>query len=327
MLAGCGESAEERPGRGAALHDSSEAAFPTGDFRAAKGTRTQALAALDSMRRGAMRGAFERLRGAGYRQHVRTEQRAGSGRLVAFEERTVRYRSSSDPPWRVLRSDSSGTFDFGTLGAFVSADRPSAPAGDLARQILAEEPSFLSQRNRYAFQYRLLPDTSLPGGVGATRVVAVRARPDSGGEKQVVRRARLYLDTGTRQLVALRLRRQRTSMLFDEDTRQFVRLRRAPGVADSAAWVPAETRFATRLDILLRPARRFRTTATYDAYRPAPSSARASPAATGARAPGGAGDRQGNAGARPHEERAASRPRRAGRAPAPRPPRRCSRAR
>lgn len=272
LLAGCEGPPEELPERSAPLHAPSEAAFPGDAFQAAKGTRPQALAALDSMRRGALRGAFERLRGASYRRHVRTEQRADDGRLVAFEERTVRYRPGPESAPRVLQSDSSGTFDFGALGSFVSTSRPDAPAGDLARQILAEEPSFLSRRNRYAFQYRLLPDTSLPGGVGTARVVAVRARPDADGEQQTVRRARLYLNADTRQLVAMRLRRQRTSMLFDEDTHQFVRLRRVPAVADSAAWVPAKTRFATRLDMPLRPVRRFRATATYDAFGPAPSS-------------------------------------------------------
>ncbi|PSQ99522.1 MAG: hypothetical protein BRD48_03945 [Bacteroidetes bacterium QS_9_68_14] len=266
LLGGCGGGGTGE--RVAPLHDPLGAAFPSRAFEQASGTRAEALAALDSMQRGALRRAFEQLRGAGYRRHVRTEQRAADGAVVAFKERTVHHRPGRSEP-RVVRSDSAGTFDFGTLGSFVSASG-AAPAQDLAQQILSEEPSFLSRRNRYAFAYRLLPDTSLPGGIGTARVVAVRARPDAGGDPQAVRRARLYLDAGTRQLVALRLHRRRHSMLFDEDTRQFVRLRRAAATDSVTTWVPAETRFATRLDMPLRPGRRFRTTATYDAFRQAP---------------------------------------------------------
>ena len=261
LLGGCG-GGDERDGP---LHGASEGAFQSPIFPDTADTRTQALQALDSLRRGAMQNAFERLADLGYTRRVRTEQLNRKGRVIAYEERTMRHAPGGG--LRVLRSDSSGSFDFGTLGRFADT-QAGAAAADLAQQVIPDEPAFLSERNRYAFQYRLLPDTTLASG--PAQVIAVRARPSPDGDKQTVRHARLHIDRDTRQLVSLRLHRARRSLLFDETTRQFVRLRPAP--ADPAAWVPAQTRFETRLDMPLRPARRFRSKASYDQYRLASSS-------------------------------------------------------
>lgn len=262
LLGGCGEEIE----RGAPLHGASEAAFRQEAFQKAAGTREAALQALDAMKRGAMQGAFANLQHLAYTRHVRTEQLGAGGQVKAFEERVARHTPGGG--LRIVRSDSSGTFDLGLLGRFTSTEAD-APATNLARQVLPEEPAFLSERSRYAFRYRLLPDTALAGG--PAHVVAVRARPGPDGDKQTVRRARLYLNKDTGQLVAVRLHRVRRSLLFDEDTRQYVRIRPVPHRAapDSTGWVPAETRFQTRLHMPLRPARRFRSSASYDQYRPA----------------------------------------------------------
>ena len=262
LLVGCsGESARHAP-----LHDPSRGAFQQEPFRTAAGTRKRALQALDSLRQDALRGAFEALDTLGHTRHVRTEQMNADGTVEAFEERVLCHTAAGR--LRVLRSDSSGTFDFGALQRFTDT-QAGAPTTDLMQQVLPEKPAFLSQRNRYAFQYRLLADTTLESG--PAHVVAVRARPDAGGDKQTVRRARLYLDADSHQLMALQLYRKRNSLLFDEATHLYVRVRPAPNRTEAAAWIPAETRFETRFDMPLRPARHFRSTTSYDFSRPAPS--------------------------------------------------------
>ena len=280
LLADGGCSGE--PAQDARLHDSSEAAFPRragGDraFAEASGTREAALETLGAMKRSALRGAFAPLKRLGYTRRVRTEQLTGEGGGVeAFEERVVRYApgTGGGGAARVLESDSSGAFAFGALGRFASggSGEAKAPSAKLARRTVPEEFPFLSERNRYAFQYRRLPDTTLASG--QARVVAVRARPGVESENQSIRYARLTIDADTHQLVALRMHRVRRSMLFDEDTRQLIRIRPLPGRSSSAArsdsgatWVPAQTRFETQIDAPLRPARRFRSTASYFQYR------------------------------------------------------------
>lgn len=263
VLSGCGG-----PERSATAPD----AAPGAAFREAAGTREAALQALDSLQRGALQHAFADLDRYAFTRRVRTEQLSPAGRVTAFEARVARHQAGGGA--QVLRSDSSGRFDFGWLGHFTSTASEKASPSALAQHVLPDEPAFLTPRNQYAFQYRLLPDTTLGGRTA--RVVAVRAHPDEGDE-QALRSARLYLDRATGQLVAVRLHRAHRSMLFDEDTRLFLRLRPAPGTTAprtnaeaNAAWVPAETRFRTRFQMPLRSERRFRTTATYSRYqRPA----------------------------------------------------------
>ena len=273
FLGGCGPAGTDQD---APLHESSETAFPrhTGNqqaFAAAAGTRKAALALLDSLKRSALRDAFAPLERLGYTRRVRTERLAEGGQVEAFEQRVVRYAPGGDGGARVLRSDSAGALASSALGRFAGSDEadPGAPSANLAQQVLPSEFPFLSKRNRYAFQYRRLPDTTLASG--PAHVVFVRARPDAEGENQSIRYARLTIDEDTRQLVGLRMHRVRRSTLFDEETRQLVRLRPLPGRSarppDSTRWVPAETRFATRLHVLLRPPRRFRSTASYFQYR------------------------------------------------------------
>ena len=255
LLGGCSEDGESNAGLRAQAVPAPEA------FQEAAGTRERAIRLLDSLRRGALQEAFANLPNVGYTRQVRTEQLDPAGGVVAWEERLVRHPVGERP--RIQRRDSSGTFDLGMLGRFAEAEAPSPPT-DLAQQILSEEPAFLTERNRYAFQYRLLPDTSLAGGPAS--VVAVRARPGPDGEQQPLRHTRLYIDKDTRQLVALRLHRVRHSLLFDEETRQYVRLRPLTARDDTNTWVPAEMRFETRMDMPLRPSRRFRTTVSFSEY-------------------------------------------------------------
>jgi hypothetical protein len=263
LLGGCNGTA---PGEPAARRDA-DASVGQEAFRRADGTRAAALRVLDSLKRGAIRNASSHLGGRSYTRRVPTEQIGETGRVTAFQERLLRYGPSRA---RVVRSDSSGAFDFGALGRMVkgtglASTGAGTPATDLTRQVLPDEPAFLSRRNRHAFTYRLLPDTTLAGG--PARVVAVRARPSTDGDRQTVRSARLYIDAATGQLLGVHLHRVRRSLLFDEDTRQRVHIRpasgRTPPPDSAAAWVPAETHFETQLDVPLRPARHVRSTASY----------------------------------------------------------------
>ncbi|QXD14941.1 hypothetical protein GQ464_016215 [Rhodocaloribacter litoris] len=221
-------------------------------------TRDTALAVLSTLRRDAFSGAFAALSAYRYTRYSRTEQLDAGGRRIAFAEQVVRH---AGPAPEHIRVDSGGTFDFGFFRRFVSPARPTESPRDLSPYLLAEEPAFLSPRNRDAFSYRLQPDTLIWDR--PAQVVEVRARPVA-GEEQRVRMARLYLDRATGELIALAVARLDPALLFREESRYFAALR---PVGDST-WVPHLVRFHTRLHLPLLPPRQFRIVSAYYAFAP-----------------------------------------------------------
>lgn len=210
-----------------------------------------AFALLESMQRDAMQQAFPDARQLSYLRLTRTEQLTGGG-VAAYSERVVRLHP--DAPPTTVRIDTGGTFDFGWFSRFVDDQESAAPANP-ADHMLPEDPAFLTARNREAFAYDVGPDTLWLGR--PVRIVTVRARPDA-GERQSIRRARLYIDRATQQLVGFRLERRDETWFYDETSRLDVRLRPADD-----AWLPLRTDVLTAVRLPFSTARTFHSTSTY----------------------------------------------------------------
>ena len=222
--------------------------------------RDSALALLDRMQRSAFDSAFVRLDRYSFVRSIRTEQRTTGGTVTAWTERALRYPVDGTAP-RVLRSDSMGTVTGTTLGPLGPSSNPEPRPPNAATYAFPEEAAYLSKRTQGAFQYAFRPNTSIDGQ--AARVVEIHPKPTPDGHDQVIRFARLTIARGTNQLLAAHTVRSERTLLFQEDSELLVRLQRSP---DRQTWVPADTRFHTRVDVPLRAPQQFRTTSTYTGY-------------------------------------------------------------
>jgi len=92
----------------------------------------------------------------------------------------------------------------------------------------------------------------------------VRVRPDGTGQDQGVRYARLTLDRASQELVGLVVVRAERALLFGEESRLRLRLRRLP----DGRWVPHVTRFRALVHVPFRTPRQFRTVSAYSNYVP-----------------------------------------------------------
>ena len=241
LMAGCSDAPPERP--------------PERNPVAETATRDSALALLRTAEREALQQAFQRLEETSYTRSTIVEQLDTRGNRIASIERRVRHASSQEA--RILSVDSSGRFRFGWLDRFTSGTFDPQNPSRLPVYLGSEDPAYLSERNREAYRYRILPDTVRYGR--PTRVVLVRARPGADDEK-AVRQVRLYIDRESNQLVALNLVRQTDNLLFSEKSRLQAEI--AP-VAENG-WKPATTQFDTQFDIPFQPTRTFRTASTFE---------------------------------------------------------------
>jgi hypothetical protein len=251
-LAGCGPSGA-RP---------DPALVPADTITSAVG-RDSALAVLTSMRRTAFDSAFAVLDRYHVTRTVRTEQLSPSGVATAVRSYTLRYAPA---PARgvVRRRDSAGTFRGGGLfGRAAPARRPADRPADLAGQVLPDQPAYVEPRTREAFRYALRADTLR--NETPVYVLEATARARGTGRDQGVRYVRLLLDRASRQLVGLTTVRAGTALLFGENSRFSIRLRRAP---DGAAWVPHVTRTRASVQVPFRVPRQFRTVSAFYNYRP-----------------------------------------------------------
>ncbi len=216
------------------------------------------LALMGRVQEDALRQAFGQLPHLAYTRYSRTEQFNAQDQLLAFREHTVRAVPDSARP-TPMQADSGGAFDFGFFQTFVSETVPALDVLDLVPYVLPDDPPYRDARHREAYRFRLLPDTLLWDL--EARVLEVRARPDL-GDGQPIRRVRLYVDKGSGQLAALALERIDLAMLFREESTFFVSIR---PLADSL-WVPASTRFQTRITMPFRGTQQFHTAATWTDY-------------------------------------------------------------
>jgi hypothetical protein len=222
--------------------------------------RDSALAVLSSMRRAAFDSAFASLHDYGVTRSVRTEQMTPSGTIAALRSYTLRYPSSAERG-TILKRDSAGTFrDGGLLGWSAPSRSPRERPANVAAQTLSDEPAFVEPRTREAYRYALRTD-SLQDGTPVYLIDAT-ARDRGTGRDQSVRYVRLVLDRETRTLIGLTMVRAGRVLLFEEDSRMYVRLQRAP----DGRWVPHVTRVRAVVDVPFRTPRQFRTVSAYYGY-------------------------------------------------------------
>jgi len=250
---GCATSPADRP----------PAAFaPADTVSASPAERDSALSVLTSMRRTAFDSAFAALDGYGFTRHVRTEQLAPSGTTTAVQSYKVSYQPNAERG-TLQRHDSTGAFrDGGLLASLSSPRRRTERPANRAAEALPDQPAYLAPRTRDAFRYSIRPD-SLRDGT-PTYVVAAQARREEG-----VRYARLTLTRPSHTLIGLTVVRAERALLFREDSRLHIRLRRAPDTPSMSPtwdWVPHVTRFRAVVKVPFRAPRQFRTVSAYYNY-------------------------------------------------------------
>jgi len=238
-------------------------AFMPVDTIASAVDRDSALAVLTSMRRTAFDSAFATAGRYGVTRYARTEQLSPSGTTTAVRSHVVEY-APGDGPGTLRRQDSSGTFRRGGLFGWAAPSR--SPAGrppNVAGQVLSDQPAYVEPRTREAFRYALRADT-LGRGIPVYLIEAT-ARDRGTGRDQGVRHVRLVLDRASRQLIGLTMVRADDVLLFRENSRFHIRLRRAPEEEDE--WVPHVTRSRASVRVPFRAPRQFRTVSAFYHYR------------------------------------------------------------
>ncbi len=237
---------------------SSSSALPTPEEEAAADSVLALLERLDDT---PLRSAFEGLANHAHTQRARTAQFDADGALLASSEREVQYDEQGA---RAIRSESSGTFDFGYLRRFASSDEnieeSALAASGFLEHIILNDPPYASARNREAWRYAFAPDSML--SAGPVRVVQITARPGFDASRSI-RQVRLYLDRTSDRLAGLYVERTHTALWFREESVFFLS---AASLA-SGTWVPDRTRFETRVKLLLRPAQRFTSEVEYYDFR------------------------------------------------------------
>lgn len=232
----------------------------TGAYGQVSPDRDSIFSFIETIDQEAFKKAFAGLDQRSFTRYTRTEQFDDEEYLIAFEEQVTRHQGPpSNRDFVTLERDSAGTFDYGYFSRFVSQTVETYDPTDLAQYIIPDDPAYLSARNREAYSYRSLPDT-LMWDVTA-RVIEVRARPEE-GDGHNIRRVRLYVDRGSKRLIAIYLERIDLAMWYREESQFYVHIRPAP----NGSWVPYNTRFETKIGVPFRPTQRFRTVSTYYAY-------------------------------------------------------------
>jgi len=255
-LAGCGSAGERPP-----------PAFLPADTITSAVDRDSALAVLTSMRRTAFDSAFSALDRYGVTRYVRTEQLSPSGTATALRSHVVEYAPGTGRG-TIRRQDSAGTFRRGGLFGWAAPARaPAERPADVAAQVLPDQPAYVEPRTREAFRYALQADTL--GAGTPVYLLEATARTRGTGREQGIRYVRLVLDRASRELVGLTTVRADAVLLFRENSRFHVRLRRAPG--PQGDWVPHVSRTRAWVQVPFRSPRQFRTVSAFYAYEPSPT--------------------------------------------------------
>lgn len=241
-----------------------ESAFLPPDTIATAVERDSAISVLSSTRRAPFDSAFSALGTYSVTRSVRTEQRAPDGAVTAIRSYVLRYAPGAEPG-TLLRQDSTGAFrSGGLLGRAAPARNPRDRPTDVAEQILPDEPAYVEPRTREAYRYALQADTLHDTPV---YVLEARARDRGTGRDQNVRFARLLLEQDSRTLIGLTVVRAGRVLLFEENSRMRLQLRRAP----DGTWVPHVSRIRASVTVPFRTPRQFRTVSAYYDYDPSPA--------------------------------------------------------
>jgi hypothetical protein len=227
---------------------------PDADEAAEADTMATLLTGVDVA---AFRAAFGKIGDYSYTRYTRTEQFDTDDYLVAYRESV--HRRSEEGGIRTVQTeeaDSAGTFDFGFFDRFTSSNLSDLNPVDLIPYLLPDDPAYLKARNREKYEWRYLPDTLLWDT--QAQVIELSARPLV-GDGQNVRRVRHYVDRTTNELIAMYLERIDLALLFREESRFWVHMRRT----GEGELVPHNTRFHTHIKTPFRTDSKFRTVSTY----------------------------------------------------------------
>lgn len=241
--------------------DTPRAFTPPGDTLAApsEAERDSALALLRRMRRTAFDSAYVRMRNYTFTRHQRTAHLTPGGAIAALHTRTLRYAPSEAQP-TVVQSDSVGAFPQPTLSAFGPSTALDSAPENVATAVVPTDAAYQSPRTQEAFQYGLRADTL--DGV-PVHALTVRPTTDAAGAEQAIRYARLLVAHDSDELLAASLLRRSQVLLFYEETRLNVQLRRAP----DGVWIPHLAHVHTVVDLPFRAPRFVRTTSAYSNYQ------------------------------------------------------------
>jgi hypothetical protein len=226
--------------------------------------RDSALAVLSSMNRTAFDSAFAALDDYAVTRYTRTEQLDPAGTAMGIRSHIVRYPDGRRDDRGVVQwRDSVGAFrEGGLLSSVAPARAPGERPANMAEQVLPDQPAYVEPRTREAFRYALTADTLLDGP--PVYVLEATARPRGTGREQGVRYVRLLINRASRELIGLTTVRADEVLLFGENSRFHLRLRRGP----DGTWVPLVTRARAAVRVPFRAPRQFRTVSAYYNYRP-----------------------------------------------------------
>lgn len=220
--------------------------------------RDSALARLRTMQRTAFDSAFVRMRTYRFTRHQRTEHLTPRGAIAALHERMLRYTSASESP-TIVASDSVGPFPQPVLSTFGPENDIGSMPANVAPDAFPEDAAYLSPRTQDDFRYWLRSDTL--DGVSVDKVI-IRPTRSPTGREQAVRYAHVLIDPSSGNVLEAYTQRSSQVLLFREESRLFVRLRRAP----DGTWVPHLARFHTLVDLPFRAPRTVRTVSAYANY-------------------------------------------------------------
>ncbi len=229
------------------------------DERAERDALVEDIRAADTQE---LVNAFGLLSRSEYTRYIRTEQYDEQDFLIAYTEHIAEVRMvDGERQVFVQQADSGGSFDYGFFRRFQSENVATTDPLNLVPFVLPDEPVYLDARNMDRYAFRELPDTLLWNR--QAQVVEARARPDL-ADGLNVRRARHYMDRGTRKLVAMYIERVDLALLFREESSFYVDITL---LADGTGAVPNNTRFESRIRTPFRGAYRVRTVSTYTDVR------------------------------------------------------------
>lgn len=185
--------------------------------------------------------AFDTLSGLRYTFKAQTVQYDDEGQPQARRFRRAAVLPSGE--YRMLQATDSGRFDIGMLTRLAAPDTSLSPTAPTAASMISDDPAYLSPRNREAYRFVEYPDTVAGTAV---RIIDILARPGL-GDDQVVRRARLVLDTASPRLLGIYMVRRQRGALFSEQSHFFARLQRH----STDVWLPDTTRYRSQLSFPL----------------------------------------------------------------------------
>lgn len=137
-----------------------------------------------------------------------------TGEVLARRMRLVRFepRAGNTPERTVVRTDSTGSFGFGTLSGLFGPDPDSPLERNPLSALLPNQPTYASTSGPGLYRYRMLPDTT----IGGARAVGARARIEPGAGDETIRAIRLFVTPDGGEVLYAKIVRRQDALLFSE---------------------------------------------------------------------------------------------------------------